>query len=223
MDYFFLWIALIIAIVEWIAVARNWRVVEYFAKPAVMVTLLVWLGQISGFRGYLIWFALGLAFSLAGDVFLMLPMERFIAGLLSFLLGHLAYLVGFNSTFPPINLPTLLLAILVAGTSLQIYRRIANSLKSSGNEHLRIPVLIYSIVISLMLLSALLTLVRQDWQPVQALAVSSGAMLFFLSDTLLAWNKFVAPLPNGRVLVMITYHMGQLLIALGAANHFLNI
>ena len=223
MNYFILWIALIIAIVNWIAVARNWRSVEYLTKPAVMVALLAWLGQCSGFRGHLIWFALGLAFSLAGDVFLMLPRERFMAGLVSFLLGHLAYLVGFNPELPPINLPALILATIVAGTALQIYRRIAASLKSGGNEHLRVPVLIYSIVISLMLLSALLTLVRSDWQPVHALTVSSGALLFFLSDTLLAWNKFVSPIPNGRLLVMITYHGGQLLITLGAAAHFLSI
>jgi uncharacterized membrane protein YhhN len=222
MVYFFLWIAIFVAIVDWIAVARNWRRIEYIAKPAFMVILLVWLGGYIGFKDHIIWFALGLIFSLAGDVFLMLPKERFIAGLISFLLCHLAYLIGFNSTFPPFNLPVLFLAILVAVTAIQIYRRIAAGLKSGGNEQLRIPVLIYSIVIGLMLLSATITLVRPDWQPTPALIVSGGALLFFLSDTLLAWNKFVTPLPNGRVLVMVTYQLGQLLITLGAALRFLN-
>jgi uncharacterized membrane protein YhhN len=46
-------------------------------------------------------------------------------------------------------------------------------------------------------------------------------LLFFISDTTLAYNKFVAPLPNGRVIVMITYHLGQILIVLGAALRFL--
>jgi len=223
MDFFFLFVALIIAIVDWIAVSKNWRNVEYFAKPAVMIFLLIWLGLTSGFKGHLIWFALGLAFSLAGDVFLMLPRERFVAGLVAFLLGQLAYIVGFNSTLPRVNLPMLILALLVAGTAFQIYRRIAAGLMSSGNGHLRLPVMIYTIVISLMLLSAMLTLVRPEWQPLQALLVAGGAFLFFLSDTILAWNKFVAPLPNGRLMDMIAYHLGQLLITLGAAAHFLNI
>ncbi len=221
MTYLFLWIAIIIAILDWIAVVRNWRNVEYFAKPGFMVFLLVWLGQNTGFRGSLIWFALGLLFSLAGDVFLMLPKDKFIFGLVSFLLAHLFYLTGFNSKLPSLNFPAAILALLVAGTAAQIFLRISAGLRTSGKDQLRVPILIYTIVISLMMLSALLTLVRTDWQPVHALAVSGGALLFFLSDTILAWNKFVKPLPNGRVMNMITYQLGQLLITVGAAAHFL--
>jgi uncharacterized membrane protein YhhN len=188
-----------------------------------MIFLLIWLGQTTGFKGHLIWFALGLVFSLAGDVFLMLPREQFMAGLVSFLLGHLAYIVGFNSSLPRINLPLIILTLLVAGTAVQIYRRIAAGLTSGGKGRYKPPVLIYTIVISAMVLSALLTLVRQEWQPLHALIVAAGALLFFLSDTLLAWNKFVAPLANGRLKVIIAYHLGQLLIALGASAHFTSL
>ena len=47
-------------------------------------------------------------------------------------------------------------------------------------------------------------------------------MLFFISDTLLAWNRFVAPIRHQRVLIMSTYHLGQMGLALGAALQFLS-
>lgn len=217
----FFWAALVIALLDWVAVARQWKILEYFAKPGVMVALLLWLWSVGGFSGLLLWFALGLFFSMWGDIFLMLPREQFIAGLVSFLLGHLAYLVGFNQPLPPLNLPGLFMAIMVGLTASRLVRAIVGGLQRSGNASLRLPVLAYSAVISLMLLSALLTLVRPDWDSGDALLASAGAMLFFISDSILAWNKFVTPLPNGRLVVIITYHLGQALIALGAARHFL--
>lgn len=47
--------------------------------------------------------------------------------------------------------------------------------------------------------------------------VAVGGMLFFLSDTMLAYDRFVKPIPNGRLWVRITYHLGQILIISGAA------
>ena len=221
MTYEFLILALIIAILDWIAVTKKWKRIEYFAKPATMLALLAWVGINGGFRGPMLWFALGLLFSLGGDVFLMLPREQFIPGLVSFLIGHVCYLIGFNSTGVIFNAATLLLLIVVLFTGYQVYRRIAAGLHASGKDKLKMPVLIYSIVISLMLYSALTTLIRTDWRIFAALFASTGALLFFISDTTLAFNKFVSPLPNARVITMITYHLGQILIALGAATRFL--
>lgn len=221
MSYDILWIALFIAILDWFAVAIKWKPLEYIAKPGVMLALLIWLWVESGFSGYLAWFALGLVFSLAGDSFLMLPREQFIAGLVSFLLGHLAYVIGFNANLPPVNLASVILAALVGLTAVQIYRRLAGGLEASGNNQLKNPVRAYSIVISLMLFSALLTLVRPEWLPGPALLVSSGALLFFTSDASLGWNKFVAPLPYGNLRVIISYHLGQGLLVLGASLHYM--
>lgn len=214
-------IALLLACADWLAVARGWTRLGYFTKPAVMVALLAWLGQTGGLSGQLIWFAAGLLLSMLGDIFLMLPREQFIAGLIAFLLAHLAYLAGFNAGLPPMELTGLVLALLVGLTAAQIYRRILAGLKASGKLSYKYPILIYSTVISLMLLSALLTLVRPEWRATPALLASAGALLFFLSDTFLAWNKFVAPLPAGRLRVRVTYHLGQALILLGAVLHFL--
>jgi alkenylglycerophosphocholine/alkenylglycerophosphoethanolamine hydrolase len=163
----------------------------------------------------------GLFFSMWGDIFLMLPREQFIAGLVAFLLGHIAYLIGFNQPLAPLNLPSLILAVMVGLTAARLMRAVVAGLQRSGHASLRLPVLAYSAVISLMLLSALITMVRVDWDAGDALLAAAGAMLFFMSDSVLAWNKFVAPLTNGRLVVIVTYHLGQALIILGAARHFL--
>jgi uncharacterized membrane protein YhhN len=221
MSYYFLILALIIAILDWIAVARKWKRIEYFAKPATMLALLAWLGVNNGFQGSMLWFALGLLFSLGGDIFLMLPRERFIPGLVSFLIGHICYLIGFNSAYPVYNAASLILLVVVMFTGYLVYRRVALGLQASGQSKLKLPVLVYSIVISLMLFSALSTLMQPDWRIYAAVFVSSGALLFFISDTTLALNKFVSPIPNARVITMVTYHLGQMLIVLGAALRFL--
>jgi uncharacterized membrane protein YhhN len=221
MSYTFIWLALIVAIVDWVAVQLRNKPVEFIAKPGVMIVLLIGLWQASSFQGALIWFGLGLLFSMAGDIFLMLPKEQFIPGLVSFLMAHVAYLVGFNQSQPPVNLVSLVLVVLVGMTAIQLYRRLAGGLQASGHTRLIYPVLAYSVVISLMLISALLTLVRAEWAEGPALLVSAGALLFFLSDSFLGWNKFVAPLPHGKLRVIVTYHLGQILIVLGATLHFL--
>jgi len=214
-------IAVLFAILDWIAVARKWQIVEYVAKPAVMVCLIAWLGMNNGWSLPLLWFTVGLVFSLAGDVFLMLPKEHFIAGLVSFLLAHIAYIIGLNTTPIPLTVVTLILLVLVGLVSLRVYSRIALGLAASGNDRLKMPVLAYTIVISLMLFSALLAFVRPSWSPGAALLVGLGALLFYFSDCILAWNKFVRPLKHGRLINLSSYHLGQVLITLGAALYFL--
>ncbi len=221
MPFTFIWIALILAAADWIAVANKWKLLEYVAKPGVMIALLIWVWQAGGLQTWMTWFALGVICSFLGDIFLMLPREQFIPGLVSFLLAHICYLIGFNDSFPPLNVVSLILAVLVGITAFRLYRTIATGLIASGNEGLRFPVLLYSIVISLMLLSALLTLVRKDWLAIHALLAAGGALLFFLSDSLLAWNKFVEPVHQGKLLVTITYHLGQIMIILGAGLHYI--
>jgi uncharacterized membrane protein YhhN len=75
-----------------------------------------------------------------------------------------------------------------------------------------------------MLVSALLTLVipKSDWSRFPSLLVSIGAILFFISDLLLAWNKFVKQISYGSLFVIITYHLAQITITLGAGLNFLN-
>ena len=220
MSQYLLWLFIVFALGNWLSVSKSLKRLEYLTKPAAILTLLAWLWSIRSFEGRLAWFAAGLVFSLAGDIFLLLPKERFIAAWLAFLSAHICYVIGFNPTIPPINLASLLLTVAVGLVALRLIRVIFAGLQSSGDSSLQIPVSIYSFVISVMLLSALITLVRADWLEGPALMVSAGALLFFLSDAVLALNRFTAPIRRSRLIIMSTYHIGQALIIAGSYLHY---
>lgn len=185
----------------------------YIAKPLTIILLFAWLVFRTSLRGPTAWFGIGLLFSLAGDVFLILPPRFFMAGLASFSLVHLAYFIGFNSPFPGEGyLGALGLVIAIGGTAFFVMRRITAAQISRGLGKLVRPTLFYAFLISLMLLSALWTLFRPDWSTGNALLVSLGALLFYSSDLTNAWIRFVNPVQSGRVVVMVTYHLGQLLL-----------
>jgi alkenylglycerophosphocholine/alkenylglycerophosphoethanolamine hydrolase len=216
-------IALGLAALDWTAISINKRRLRLFSKPLVMLAILGWLWSIDGLTDRILWFAAGILFSLAGDIFLALPKERFVAGLIAFLIAHMSYIIGLNPTLPTIGLASVIIIIIVILTARGFYQRIAEALTLKGNEKLKLPVLIYTSVISIMLISALMTLIRPDtdWSVASALLVSAGALLFFISDALLAWNKFVERISRADLKVMIAYHLGQMGIVLGAALQFL--
>ncbi len=211
----------VFAALESLALYKSWRGLEFVAKPAVMVCLFSWLYFTAGLEGALLWFGLGIILSLAGDVFLLFIDRFFMFGLIAFLLAHIAYLVGFN-TPPPQGLSAWSLgATIVIGVSaMRLLRRIVAGVKEK-QPRLVGPVVIYSMVITLMLLSALLTLFRpEEWMATPALLVSLGAFLFFLSDIVLAWNRFINPIRHGRMLNIGIYHLAQIAIVIGAAMQF---
>ncbi len=86
---------LISAILDWLAVGFGWNKAKYITKPLVMILLITWMTIQGGWHFPVLWFTLGAIFSLLGDVFLMLPGNFFLAGLVSFLLAHLLYITGF--------------------------------------------------------------------------------------------------------------------------------
>jgi uncharacterized membrane protein YhhN len=154
----------------------------------------------------------GFALSLAGDIFLMLRKERFfIPGLGAFLLAHVCYVIGFNSTLPPSL--SLLILIPVAGTGVLLFRGLAQGLRKRKQEKMLAPVAVYSVVLSGMVFSAWATLFRPDWGALRALFAVIGASLFFISDAMLAWDRFVRSFPRARLWVHMTYHVGQIGLA----------
>lgn len=225
MSYIFLALAGIIAVIDWLAVARGWRRVELVAKPGTMLALIAFVITSAGLPVGLLWLVLGLLFSLAGDVFLMLDPRLFIFGLVAFLLAHVSYIVGFDP-IPPFKFPHYLVAalivVLVAVPASQVYRRVAAGMQVHGHPQLKIPALFYILAISLMVISALFTMLRNSWLPFNAVAVSAGALSFLISDSILSWDRFVTPLPSARLWTMITYHLAQFLIVLGATLQFLS-
>ena len=210
------------ALFEWLAIYKGWRKLDYISKPGVMVFLLGWLVWQGGVAGGLAWFALGLVFSLVGDVFLIFSNERrwFIFGLGAFLLAQIAYVLGLNSPPPSFSGMTFGVALMVIMSTLPLIRRILFGLRKRGLGRLDGPVRVYATVIALMLFSALMTLFRTDWYSRPAYLVSAGAVLFLTSDVLLAWNKFVKPVRRGRLLLMIFYHLGQLCLIAGALGQY---
>jgi alkenylglycerophosphocholine/alkenylglycerophosphoethanolamine hydrolase len=219
MTYYPLILVFILAGLNWIAVYKSSRTMEYIFKPATMLALLYWTWQSVGLGGSMLWFTIGVVFCLAGDVFLMIPRDFFIFGLVSFLLGHIAYIIGLNNQPPYFNLLGAALVVLLGIYMWWLYPKLVAGLNSKGKASLRIPVLIYALVISIMVYSAWMSWTRSGWQAQASLAVSLGAVLFFISDSILAWDRFVNPLSNARLKTMMTYHLGQIGIILGAILH----
>lgn len=217
----FLVAAFLFAGLELLALWKNWRLLEFLAKPAVMVCLFTWLALEGGLHDAVLWFRLGILFSLAGDIALLFIDRFFIYGLAAFLFAQVAYLVGFNTPFPDTAaIWSVGIAIVVGVSAARVIRKIVNGVRQKGQTRLVKPIIIYSLVITLMLLSALLTLFRPEWKSTPALLVSIGASLFYLSDIVLAWNKFVSPIRHGRMLNIGLYHLGQIAIITGITMQF---
>lgn len=213
-------LVIIAALIDWAAVAKGWNTMEYFAKPAVMVFLFAWLYAATQLRGAPFWFGMGILFSLIGDGLLLFPDRMFLPGLAAFLLAQTAYIIGFSAGIVAPDFRTILLAAIIALVAAQILRKLTASLKAGGQNRLILPVQAYGLVISLMLFTAMLSLTRPDWKTVPAALVSLGAFLFYLSDIILAWNRFVVPIKNGRLLNMVAYHIGQTALIVGVVMQF---
>ena len=214
-------LALIFALLEAIAVSRNLDRLEYLAKPAVMICLFLWLFTATGLQGNAFWFGLGILFSLAGDVLLMLPRARlFLPGLIAFLLAHIFYIAGFNGGMDSLNLWSLVLLIVIAINVSRLIRRIVEAMRTRGQGQLAVPVILYGTVISVMLYAAMSTIYNPAWRTSAAFFVSLGALFFCASDLLLAWNRFVSPLKNGQVWSITLYHLGQIGLIAGVVSQF---
>jgi uncharacterized membrane protein YhhN len=217
----FLIAAFVFAALESLALWKSWLRLEYLVKPAVMVVLFLWLWTSVGLNGASLWFGVGILLSLTGDVLLMISLDRlFLAGLVVFLLAHVAYLVGFNIPIPGISAWGFFLAIMVGLGGTRVIRRILVPLAVNGQGRMRMPIIVYGVVISLMLLSAMLKLTDFTWNATAAALVSVGAFLFYISDIILAWNKFVSPIQHGRIYNIAAYHLGQIVLIAGVIAQF---
>lgn len=213
-------LALICAALEVIAVSKNLLRLEYFAKPAVMICLFFWLYSSTGLLGNTFWFGLGLLFSLAGDV-LLISFERwFLLGLIAFLFAHIAYITGFMDEIVNITAWSLILAVFIAINVGRLLRRMVGAMRTKGENKLILPVILYGTVISVMLYAAMSTIFNPIWKTSASFFVSLGAFLFCASDTILAWNKFVSPVRNGRVWSISLYFLGQIGLIAGVMAQF---
>jgi uncharacterized membrane protein YhhN len=217
-------LALIAALFEAFAVQKQNHKWELFAKPAVMILLLVWLYTSIGFQGEALWFGLGLLFSLIGDVLLLNSTDQmFVWGVFAFLLTHVFYLIGFQNELLHFTAWSFVLLFFIYINGLRLLRRIVGSMRVKAFDRLIAPVIVYGVVISLMLYAAMSTIFDPAWKTRAALLVSVGAFLFYLSDLILAWNKFVSPLRIRRIPSILAYHLGQIGLIAGVINHFMSL
>jgi uncharacterized membrane protein YhhN len=155
-----------------------------------------------------LWVTVGLVLSLGGDVALMFESNRwFLAGLVLFLLAHVAYATGFTllNGFHPQDLVCAVVLLAVAATVFYYLR--------PGLGHMQAPVIFYVLVICFMVNRAVSTFFGDAFTTTQAWLLTVGAILFWLSDLVLAVNRFRHPFPANR-LSLFLYFGGQLLIAL---------
>jgi uncharacterized membrane protein YhhN len=160
-----------------------------------------------------------------GDIFLMLPPERwFMWGLVAFLLWHIGYIIGFRviSLVEGTLVPTIFLTLILVVVGLGIFRRLKDGLQSSGKDKMILPLAVYSVVISYMLFSVAYTFLDPAWSTTHAYIVMGGALLFYVSDILNAWERFIFSFINARLFIMSTYHLGQIGLAVRATLHFLS-
>ncbi|HEX6166862.1 MAG TPA: lysoplasmalogenase [Acidimicrobiales bacterium] len=197
-------ITLVSAVIDWVAVNHGHRPVEYVFKPLTLVVLTAAaLALDPADPTVRAWFVVALVLSLAGDVFLMLPGDRFVPGLGAFLLAHLAYMVGLAvAGLEPLGV---LAGLLVVGAAFGLVgTRLVAGIRAT-EPAMAGPVTAYMGVISAMVVCAFGT--------GDGVAIA-GAVLFYASDALIGWGRFVRPYDWGRLAVMVTYHLGQVLLVL---------
>ncbi len=193
-----------------VAAQRDDRSGVYLFKPLTTFIILLgaaWLMRPAPllYRGLV---AGGLALSLVGDVFLMLPGDKLRQGLSAFLVAHLAYIAAFSLS-NPFALPQLVwllpFLVFVAAIVAAVWNRLGN---------LRIPVLIYAAVISVMAWRALMRHEAPVIPRQTAFFGLWGGCLFVVSDAVVALRRFGRGFPGSLQLELVTYWVAQSLIAL---------
>jgi uncharacterized membrane protein YhhN len=192
-------LAAVLAIADWMAVAgRLPAPLRWLTKPGAMVLLIVAVVAADASGPFTTWLIVGLVWSLVGDVVLMLPERWFVAGLGSFLVAHVAYVVAM-AQLELTGWAIVTGGAIVAATWVKVGLPIIAGAAARAAQ-LRVPVTLYIAVISAMVVVALGT--TEPW-------LVAAALAFFASDAVLGTNRFVTAKPWMPVTVMVTYHLAQ--------------
>lgn len=147
---------------------------------------------------------IALALCLVGDVMLLPAIDRFVAGLAAFLVGHVVFVASFvqrGLDRPALGGVALIAAALLIATAGNLIVRGA----TASNRSLRRPVLAYLVVIA--------SMAAVGWATGEPLVIA-GSTCFVVSDAVLGWRQFVRPVRAGGLIVMVTYHLAIGLLAL---------
>ena len=205
-SFVLLGLAAAMAVLDWIAVARGSATLEYVTKPAATLALFATAASLDAPHGAQWgWFLAALCFCLAGDVFLMLPRDAFIPGLVSFAAAQVMFAVGFVSN--GMHGTRLVIGLLiVVPVAAWLARRFVGALRRGGRGELVVPVVVYLVVICAMAVTATAG---------GSAVAMGGAALFVVSDSLIAESRFVRERRWHPVGIMLTYHLALVGLVLG--------
>ena len=215
---FLVFVFFLVLIIHIAGIYAGDEMVEKITKPLLVLVLagyFVWsTGPFS--TGLKKWVLLALFFSWVGDILLLFVADDasfFLAGLSAFLIAHIFYIFFFHVLRVRENIKgNVLLLVLVF-----IYYAILMTVLSPGLGSMKLPVRIYGVFICFMLMLAMHMLYSKHRKA--GLKMVAGALLFVLSDTVLAINKFYYSFMEADILIMITYGVAQLLIVQGSIEY----
>lgn len=199
---------------------KQW--IEYISKPLIIIILVVYfLIQTSNTKPALKkWILAALFFSWAGDVLLMFQQNEslfFLLGLSAFLIAHIFYIVFFHQVRIKEKLKSNWLFLLIV----VVYYAGLVSFLSPNLDDMKLPVRIYGLVISFMFMLAMHMLYIKYKKA--GLLMMAGALLFVISDSVLAINKFYQSFEFAGVVILLTYGIAQFFIAEGALRYINSI
>lgn len=212
----FIFIFLFVVALVLYANAINSLILDIIFKPLIVIGLLIYLLAKNGHKGKASAFAVGgLLFSLAGDILLIFQAHHalfFIGGLISFLIAHLLYIGYYIRSAQATNDKVLngkfVFFMLMLAYGAAFYMLLYNNL-----GELKLPVLIYTLVLTSMNIFALNRYGKVNDKSFKLIMI--GALLFTSSDSLLALNKFLLPLPFAGIWILTTYAAAQYFIVEG--------
>ena len=214
--------------VDWLAVGLNWQKLKPITKPLPMILLILWTILLAPNHGdwSLVLLMAAQIFGLIGDIFLLFPEKGFLFGLAAFLVGHFFY-IGillvtlihqFQDGVEIVRVPIkVLLYLLTSGIILAFFYWVFKPLRDPDKVRpaMWAAIQVYGWVLAeLVALTVFFTLLSQT-QTLYQYSLPIGAFLFFISDSLLAYNKFIHPFYDAHLWIHMTYHLAQFSLAVG--------
>lgn len=187
-----------------------WQWLHYLTKPTATALLIILVYRNASTKVYGRTIAAGLAFALAGDVFLMLPGDYFLWGLVCFLLTHCAYIYALTRDTRPAGRWPIFAGF--AAVALLMVAGLWNALP----DVMRLPVTIYAAALAFMAAQAASRASEMPpGTPARATArlAAIGGVFFLISDTILAYGRFRWIIPAQSLWVLGFYYIAQWLFA----------
>lgn len=213
-----IFIFLIILIINLCGIYAGNGLIESISKPLLMVVLMgYFIWDTKKYSSVLKkWVLSALFFSWVGDILLMFVTNNsifFLAGLSSFLIAHIFYILFFHS----VRVKEFIKGKIFLLFPVLIFYVVLMTLLSPGLGTMKLPVRIYGVFIFFMLMLAMHMLYIRNRKA--GLLMMIGALLFVISDSVLAVNKFYSEFNGAGIVIMLTYGIAQLMITEGAISY----